>query len=42
MRYLLDKVTARFIIQALSKLAGLRTPTVDEKIALDFFLGSTP
>ena len=37
MRYLLDKVTARFIIQALSKLADLRTPMPDEKIALDFF-----
>lgn len=42
MRYLLDKMTARFIVQGFLKLAEQRTPTPEEFIALDLFARATP
>lgn len=41
MRYLLDKVTARFIVQGLTKLAEQRVPTENESIALALFARAT-
>ncbi len=37
MRCLLDKVTARYILQGLLKLAENRNPTIEEMFALDLF-----
>lgn len=37
MRYLLDKVTTRYIVQAMTKLADKRLPAPNERIAVDFF-----
>lgn len=37
MRCLLDKVTARFIVQGIIKVAEQRAPTADESIALTLF-----
>lgn len=38
MRCLLDKVTARFIVQGLIKLAEQRAPAENEAVALDLFV----
>lgn len=42
MRYLLDKMTARFTVQGLLKIAEQRTPTPEEFISLDLFARATP